>query len=277
MFIVPAVLLFVGFLTVPLIYSAGISLFRWTGMSDATFVGLANYSRLMTDRVFWLSMKATGLYALMVIPATTVASLMAAIFVNQALRGTSIFKSLIFIPVITSSVVIGVVWSFIYQGGEVGLLNVILRMIGLPGHIWMGDVDTALPAIALIGVWSRFGWFSVLFLAGLQDIPVEQREAAAIDGASDRQIFWHVTLPLLRPTIALVIVLAAIQSFQVFDIVFIMTEGGPYYTTHVLGYYIWTEAFRGLRMGYASAMSYMLFAMIMIITAIQLRILRPKT
>ena len=265
------------FLAIPLVYSAGISLYRWTGMSDATFMGLANYGRLLTDRVFWLSMKATVLYALMFIPMTTLASLLAAIFVNQGLRGTNIFKSLIFIPVITSSVVIAVVWNFIYQGGDVGLLNAILRFVGLPGHIWMGDMLTALPAIAVIGVWSRFGWFSVLFLAGLQDVPVEQREAAEIDGASEWQVFWHVTLPLLRPTIALVMVLAAIQSFQVFDVVFIMTEGGPYYSTHVLGYYIWTEAFRGLRMGYASAMSYVLFGSIMIITLIQLRILRPAT
>ncbi len=277
LFVVPAVLLFLMFLAIPLVYSAGISLFRWTGMSDATFMGLANYGRLLTDRVFWLSMKATVLYALMFIPMTTLASLLAAIFVNQGLRGTNIFKSLIFIPVITSSVVIAVVWNFIYQGGDVGLLNAILRFVGLPGHIWMGDMLTALPAIAVIGVWSRFGWFSVLFLAGLQDVPVEQREAAEIDGASEWQVFWHVTLPLLRPTIALVMVLAAIQSFQVFDVVFIMTEGGPYYSTHVLGYYIWTEAFRGLRMGYASAMSYVLFGSIMIITLIQLRILRPAT
>lgn len=277
LFVVPALVLFLTFLAIPLVYSAGISLFRWTGMSEATFMGLENYRRLLTDNVFWLSMKATVLYALMVIPVTTLASLVAAIFVNQGLRGTNVFKSLIFIPVITSSVVIAVVWSFIYQGGDVGLLNAVLRFVGLPGHVWMGDMLTALPAIAVIGVWHRFGWFSVLFLAGLQDIPIEQREAAEIDGASQWQVFWHVTLPLLRPTIALVMVLGAIQSFQVFDVVFIMTEGGPYYSTHVLGYYIWTEAFRGLRMGYASAMSYILFGSIMIITLIQLRILRPAT
>jgi ABC-type sugar transport system permease subunit len=270
------VILYLAFLGLPVLYAFYISFQRWGGMDIPVFVGLDNYQRLLADEVFWTALRNSFLYALMSVPSLTVMSLVTAVLVNQALPLRNLFKSLTFVPVIMASTVVGVVWLFIYQP-DVGLLNDVLRLAGLSGHLWLGDTLTALPSLAAVGIWQRFGWFSVLFLAGLQDVPVEQQEAAAIDGASSGQIFWHVTLPLLRPTVALVSILAAIGSFQVFDMVFVMTGGGPAYATETLSFYIYNQAFQALNMGFATSMSFVLFGLVFILTLVQFRILRPAT
>jgi multiple sugar transport system permease protein len=208
------------------------------------------------------------------VPGIAAVSLLAAALLDRKIRGRALFKALVFVPVITPSTIVGVVWVFVYHP-ELGLLNTTLRQLGLPTSLWLGSQHLALPALVAVSIWQRFGWFMILFLAGLQDIPQEIKEAAAVDGATSRQSFFHITLPLLRPTMLLVTVLAAISAFQVFDLIFVMTEGGPAYATETLSYYIYVKAFRNFDMGYAAAMSYALFAILLLLTLIQMRIMRP--
>jgi multiple sugar transport system permease protein len=237
-------------------------------------LGLDNYRRIFDDDIFYRSLRNTIVFTVLFVPLVTVISLGTAVLLNQGIRAKGIFKALIFIPVITPSVVVGVVWTYVYQP-DLGLLNELLRNLHLPTSLWLGSQQLALPALVAVTIWQRFGWFMILFLAGLQDIPVELKEAAALDGASSRQSFLHVTVPLLRPTVVLVTVLAAISAFQVFDLVFIMTEGGPAYATQTLSYYIYTKAFRNFDMGYAAAMSYVLFVVLLVLTLFQMKVLRP--
>lgn len=273
-FVLPSLALFVAFLAAPLLYSLYISFNEWSMMRDPVWLGLDNYRRLLDDDIFLRSLRNSITFTILFVPAVTILSLFAAVLLNQPIGGKSLFKALVFIPVITPSIIVGVVWTYIYQP-DLGLLNWFLSELHLPTKLWLGDSQTALPALVAVTLWQRFGWFMILFLAGLQDIPVELREAAALDGASPRQSFFHVTLPLLRPTIVLVTVLGAISAFQVFDLIFVMTEGGPAYATQTLSYYIYTKAFRNFDMGYAAAMSYSLFAILVVLTMIQMRLLRP--
>jgi ABC-type sugar transport system permease subunit len=245
-------------------------------MRSPTWIGLDNYERILHDDIFWRSLRNTALFTILFVPAVTVLSLASAALLNQSIGAKPLFKALIFIPIITPSVVVGVVWTYAFQP-ELGLINELLRLMHLPTSLWLGSQDVALPALVLVTIWQRFGWFMILFLAGLQDIPVEVKEAATIDGATPFRSFMDITLPLLRPTLILVTVLAAIGAFQVFDLIFVMTEGGPAYATQTLSYYIYTKAFRSFDMGYAAAMSYVLFVVLLLLTLLQMRILRPST
>jgi multiple sugar transport system permease protein len=273
-FVLPSIVLFVAFLAAPLVYSFYISFNKWSMLKDPVWLGLDNCRRIFHDDIFFRSLRNTIIFTVLFVPLVTVTSLATAVLLKQGIRARGIFKALIFIPVITPSVVVGVVWTYVYQP-DLGLLNEMLRNLHLPTSPWLGSQQLALPALVAVTIWQRFGWFMILFLAGLQDIPIEVKEAAALDGASPRQSFLHVTVPLLRPTVVLVTVLAAISAFQVFDLVFIMTEGGPAYATQTLSYYIYTKAFRNFDMGYAAAMSYVLFVVLLVLTLFQMKVLRP--
>jgi ABC-type sugar transport system permease subunit len=275
-FLIPSVLLFIAFLALPLLYSLYISFNKWSMLRDPLWIGLDNYRRVIEDDIFWRSLRNTLVFTLLFVPTVTILSMVTAAMLNQRIRGSSFLKALVFIPVITPSIVVAVVWKYAYQP-ELGLINQFLESVGLPTSLWLGSTSMALPALVIVTVWQRFGWFMILFLAGLQDIPEEIKEAAKLDGASPFRSFMDITLPLLRPTLVLVTVLAAIGAFQVFDLVFVMTEGGPAYATQTLSYYIYTKAFRSLDMGYAAAMSYVLFVIILIMTLVQMRLLRPAT
>jgi ABC-type sugar transport system permease subunit len=275
-FLTPSVLLFLAFLAAPLLYSLYISFNQWSMMRSPVWIGLENYQRILHDDIFWKSLRNTVVFTALFVPLVTILSLGSAALLNQSIGAKPLFKALIFIPIITPSVVVGVVWTYAFQP-ELGLINELLRSLNLPTSLWLGSSQVALPALVLVTIWQRFGWFMILFLAGLQDIPVEVKEAATIDGASPFRSFIDITLPLLRPTIILVTVLAAIGAFQVFDLIFVMTEGGPAYATQTLSYYIYTNAFRSFDMGYAAAMSYVLFIALLIMTLVQMKILRPTT
>lgn len=275
-FLAPSVLLFVAFLAAPLLYALYISFNQWSMLKSPTWIGLDNYRRILHDDIFWKSLRNTVVFTALFVPSVTILSLASAALLDQRIGAKSLFKALIFIPIITPSVVVGVVWTYAFQP-ELGLINQVLRSLHLPTSLWLGSPQLALPALVIVTIWQRFGWFMILFLAGLQDIPVEVKEAAKIDGASPFQSFVGITLPLLRPTLVLVTVLAAIGAFQVFDLVFVMTEGGPAYATQTLSYYIYTKAFRSFDMGYAAAMSYVLFIALLILTLLQMKLLRSTT
>ncbi|NPV08525.1 MAG: sugar ABC transporter permease [Anaerolineae bacterium] len=271
----PALLLFVLFLGLQVAFAFYVTFNHWTTMRPPEWAGLANYRRIFSDKLFWNALRVTVFFSLMYVPSVVVAGLTSAVLLNRRISGQFIFKALAFIPVLSAWIIVGVVWFFIYHPDH-GIVNAVLRMLGLPTVAWLGNRTTALPALAVVGLWKNFGWYAVLFLAGLQDIPVDLHEAAAIDGASVWKTFSHVTLPLLRPTMALVTILAAIGAFQVFDLVFVMTDGGPVYATQTFSYYIYLQAFKSFKMGYAATMSFVLFAIILVLTIIQLRILRPS-
>lgn len=275
-FLTPSMLLFVVFLAAPLLYALYISFNQWSMLRSPTWIGLDNYQRILHDDIFWKSLRNTAVFTALFVPAVTILSLASAALLNQSIRAKPLFKALIFIPIITPSVVVGVVWTYAFQP-ELGLINQMLRSFSLPTSLWLGSPSMALPALVLVTIWQRFGWFMILFLAGLQDIPIEVKEAAKIDGASSFRSFMDITLPLLRPTVVLVTVLAAIGAFQVFDLIFVMTEGGPAYATQTLSYYIYTKAFRSFDMGYAAAMSYVLFIALLIMTLLQMKLLKPTT
>ena len=274
-FVLPSFVLFAAFLAGPLLYSLYISFHKWSMLRHPVWLGLANYRQILHDHVFWISLKNTLEFSGLFVPSVTILALLSAVVLDQKIRGRALFKALVFVPVITPSTIVGVVWVFAYQP-DLGLLNEVLRWLHLPTSLWLGSATIALPALVIVTVWQRFGWFMILFLAGIQDIPVEIKEAAAIDGATPRQSFFHISLPLLRPTIVLVTVLAAISGFQVFDLVFVMTEGGPAYATQTLSYYIYVKAFRNFDMGYAAAMSYALFLILLVLTVVQMRLMRSK-
>jgi multiple sugar transport system permease protein len=276
LFVVPSLILFLAFLGLPVFYSLYISFHEWSLMGSPTWLGLENYRGVFGDDIFLNALGNTAFYTVLFVPGVTVLSLLTAVLVNERVRGQSIYKALVFIPVITPSIIVGVVWIYLFQP-ERGLVNQTLASVGLPTSLWLGSQVVALPALVIVSIWQRFGWFMILFLAGLQDIPTEIKEAAAVDGASPRQSFFHITLPLLRPTVLLVTVLAAISAFQVFDLVFVMTQGGPARATETLSYYIYTRAFRSFDLGYAAAMSYVLFVLLLVMTLIQFRLMRPAT
>ncbi len=275
LFMLPSILLFAAFLAGPVAYALYISFNEWTILKPPIWQGLGNYRRLIHDDLFFTSLRNTIVYTLMYVPMILILALAAALAVNRPMRGQSIFKALIFIPAITPSIVVGAVWLYIYDG-NLGLLNAALRELGRDPIIWLGDRDYAMLALVIASVWQRFGWFMILFLAGLQDVPADLKEAARLDGASTRQLFQHVTWPLLRPTLTLVTILAVIGAFQVFDLVYVMTGGGPAYATHTLSFYIYAKAFTSLEMGYAAAMSYVFFLIIFLLTLGQLRFFRSR-
>jgi multiple sugar transport system permease protein len=207
----------------------------------------------------------------MSVPAGTVISLILANILNQKIRGTTFYRTAYFLPVVSSSIAVALVWAWVFNP-DFGLVNEILSTFGLPRLKWLASSTWALPAIVIVSVWRGLGPSTVIFLAGLQGIPEELYDAAKIDGANARQLFRHITIPMLSPTTFFVIVVSIIGSFQVFDLVFMMTQGGPGRATLVLVYYIYQHAFRWFGMGYAASIAFVLFIVIFVLTLIQLRL-----
>jgi multiple sugar transport system permease protein len=275
-FIAPdAIGLFV-FVAIPILGAAWISLTDWQGLSDPNFVGLSNYQDAFHDAQFFDSLKVTGLYVGAFVPSLFCISLGLAILVNQKLRGTTLFRGAYFMPVMLSLVVASVIWSFIFEE-RAGLLNQALAAVGAPKQPWLGSTRLALGSVVVVALWQAVGYSMVIFLAGLQDIPQDFYDAAKVDGASGLQRFWRITLPLLKPTSLFVLVITFIGSFQVFDPVFILTRGGPASATSATVFYIYENAFQFFRIGYASALAILLFAVIFVFTLIQLRLFRTET
>jgi len=275
-FIAPNFLAFLIFVAGPVVAGLFISFSEWDLLSPPKWVALQNYVDLLTnDRLFWLSLGHTIYYALLTVPAGIVISLALALLLNQGLFGTRVYRTLFFIPVVASSIAVALVWKWFYNG-EFGVLNWLLSWFRIPPQNWLTNSQLAMPAIALTVIWKTMGYNMVIFLAGLQDVPQSLLEAAAIDGANSRQRFWSVTLPLLRPQLFFVLVVSLIGAFQAFDMVYVMTAGGPGNATLVYNYYIWQNAFQFFKMGYASAMAYILFLLIFVITLFQVRYLGKR-
>jgi len=271
-FVSPSLILLLIFSAAPLLFAFYLSFHGWNLLEPAKpFVGLRHYVELAGDGLFWNAAKNTAVYSLYV-PATMVCALAVAILLNRSIKGVALLRAVFFLPYITSFVAISIVWQWMYDP-DFGVFNWALGLVGLGPFPWLNSPSTALLALIIMAVWIHIGFQMVIFLAGLQAIPNEFYEAAMIDGAGPWRRFWNITLPMLRPTTFFVLVTSIIGSFQVFTFVYVMTEGGPLHATDVIVYHIYQNAWQFLRMGYASAMSWILFAVILAITLLQFRLL----
>lgn len=273
-FVSPNFLLLGVFVFWPILYSLRLSFFKWNMIAPRqTFIGLDNYRALFSDPVFWKSTSNTLVLALASVSLTLCISLILAVRLNSGARGSSVYRAIIFSPTFTTSVAVAMVWSWIFEP-TYGLLKVFLEPLGIASPHWLLDVDYSLPAVIIVLVWSGLGYNMVIFLAGLKNIPREIYEAARVDGVNAWQNFRHITFPLLSPTTFFLTITSFIGALKAFDIVSIMTDGGPLNSSNVLVLYLYQNAFQWFRAGYASALALLLFVFIMAVTLVQNRLSR---
>lgn len=264
----PNVLGFGVFLGIPILASLVLSLFRVDGFGSYEFIGLANYGRMLSDPLFGQSLLVTAVYVLVMVPGVFVVSLGLALLIRRPLPFQGLLRAAFFLPHVVSLVVIGLVWRYLLVD-KVGLVNQVLAPLGLDGISWLGDSTYALPTILVVSIWFYMGYYMIIFLAGLNDIPSEYYEAARVDGASAIGTFRHITWPLLKPTSFFVLVVstvAAVSGSQAFDLIFVMTQGGPANATSLGMFYIYQQAFQFNNYGYAAAMAATVVLFLVIVT-----------
>ncbi len=263
-FVLPALIGTFIFIIIPIFCSFGLSFTEWDLLNEIKFVGLDNYKSIFTEPVFFKILINTLVYAISATVFAVIIPLVIASILNTKLRGAEWFKTIYFIPFITPAVVIAIVWSWIFDP-NIGAINSLLRI-----HLnWLFDTHLAMPVLIFISVWKLIGYNIVLFLTGFSTINQNIYEAAKIDGAGANQTFWNITLPLLKPTTYFVTLVTAISSFQVFDLIYVMTEGGPQDSTNVIVYSIYKYAFEYFDIGKSCALAYILFFIILILTILQ--------
>ena len=269
-FIAPALIGTFVFIIIPVICSFGLSFTRWDLLNPIEFVGLDNYTGIFTEPLFYKILLNTIVFALSTSVFGVIIPLVLATILNTKIRGSEFYKTAYFLPFITPMIVIGIIWEWIFDPNIV-LLNKFLQL-----HInWLYDPHFAMPALILVSVWKLIGYNMVIFLSALSGISQSMFEAAKIDGANEFQTFKNVTIPLLSPTIFFVVIITAISSFQIFDLIYLMTQGGPLDSTNVLVYAIYKNAFEYFNIGKASAIAYVLFVIILVLTLAQWK-LRKK-
>lgn len=263
-FLLPALLGTLIFIVIPVICSFGLSFVQWDLLNPIKFVGFENYREIFHDGLFYKILGNTIVFALSTSFFGVIIPLILASILNTKIRGSEFFKGAYFLPFITPMVVVGVVWAWIFDP-NIGLLNQMLHL-----HLnWLYDSKLAMPALIMVSVWKLIGYNMIIFLSSLSAISQSLFEAAKIDGANSFQIFKNVTIPMLSPTIFFVVIITAISSFQVFDLIYLMTQGGPFDSTNVLVYAIYKNAFEYFNVGKASAIAYVLFVIILVLTLIQ--------
>lgn len=265
-------LLFVGF---PVIFSVVLTFHHWNIIAPMQFAGLANYYHLLHDRLFWKALANTFSFLLIHIPLQVVVALALAYFLNQRLVLRGFFRAVFFLPVVISGVVVTMLWQQLF-GLETGLLNQLLVALGAARVEWLSDPSIAMRSIAVMATWKNVGLYVVLFLVGLQTVPQSQYEAASIDGASEWQQFWHITLPAINPTLFMVVVLSTIGGFSLFIEPYIMTDGGPLNSTLSAMLYIYRQAFEYYHMGYSATLGLFFALLIVTIVVIQKRYIENK-
>ncbi len=271
LFLLPNLVGFLIFTLIPIVCSMGLSFMEWDSANPMVFVGFENFKRLWTDDTFKISLWNTVYYSVFTVPLTMAAALGLAIILNQKMKGINIFRTIFFFPHVASLVAIAVVWNLLFHP-TLGPVNNILKFLGIanpPG--WTSSVDWAMPVIIIVSIWKSMGYYMILYLSGLQAIPRELYEAAKVDGANSFQRFKSITLPMLTPTTFFVSIMLTIACFKVFDLVSVMTNGGPGRATNVLVFNIYNTAFINYEFGYASAISMILFIIVLAITIVQFR------
>ncbi len=272
-FYIAIALWLIGFLLFtggPILFSLGMSFTNWTGLTNREWVGLVNYEKLfLGDRLFWIVLKNTFYYSFASVFLGTIGALAAAVLMNQKVPGIAVFLTLYYLPSVTSGVAIAIMFLWLFNP-QVGLINYLLSLVGIKGPGWLASQQWAMPALILMSLWG-IGANMIILLAGLQGIPEHLYEAARIDGANKWHEFRHVTLPMLSPVLFYVVVISIIGSFQIFDNVYVMTRGGPGTATLVYVMHLYQNAFEYQKMGYASAMAWILFLIILGLTWLQFR------
>ena len=263
-FILPAILGIFIFIVIPILFSFGLSFAKWDLLNPIEFIGFDNYKLIFSEPLFYKILINTVAFALSVSILGVIIPLVLASIINSKIRGSEFFKSAYFLPFITPMVVIGIVWAWIFDP-NIGFLSQLLHI----NINWLYDAKFALPALIIVNVWKLIGYNMIIFLSGFSNISQSLFESAKIDGATPIQIFKNITGPLLSPTIFFVVIITAISSFQVFDLIYLMTEGGPFDSTNVLVYAIYKNAFEYFNVGKASAIAYVLFVIILVLTLIQ--------
>ncbi|MGQ9552682.1 MAG: carbohydrate ABC transporter permease [Anaerolineae bacterium] len=273
-FLIVNIVVFVVFNLVPWISMFEMSVYETDLLSTREFVGVGNYAKLLQDELLGKALKNTFIYVIMYVPAVAAISLFAAILVNRKLFGVRAFRALYFLPNVTSIAVLSLIFRRFLSPRPDGPINYLLGLVGIPPQKFLVSVSQALPSLVSIGLWESFGYYMLIWLAGLQGIPAELHEAALVDGASSWRLHRYITLPMLRPTAAFIIVVSTIGAMQVFGSIYIITGGGPVYATTTVVYHIYQQAFNFGRFGYSSTISIFLFIIILAITYLQGRYLR---
>lgn len=269
-FILPQLISLVCLGMIPIVIAFVLSFFDWNGFSSPVFTGFQNFKAVFTDPDTAIAIKNTLLYSVIYVPCSIVLSLGLAILLNKA-WGKMFYRAVFFLPQIVTSVGIAVVWSWIYQP-QFGILNMILKFFGIQGKEWLRDPSTAMGAVIVMSIWWGLGYNIVLFLAGLQNVPRTYVDAAKIDGANERQVFFNITVPLISPTTLLVTITTMINAFQVFDQMFLLTSGGPAKKTYTMAIHIYQTAFKSYELGKASTAALLLFFVVVAVSVIQFKL-----
>jgi len=275
LFIAPAMGIFCVFTLLPVAIALYLSLTNYDVFTRSDWVGLTNYQDVFDDELFWRALVNTTTYTAWTIPLSMGIGLGLALLLNQKLRGLGIYRTIYYVPVVTSMVAVAMIWMQLFDP-LYGVISNALESVGIKGIDWLGDPDLAMPSVIVVSVWKIIGWNMLIYLAGLQGIPDYLKEAAAIDGANRWQSLFKITLPLLQPTTFFIFVTSLIGAFQVFDQVYVMTRGGPANATTTLVNQIYNAAFREFHMGYAAAMSFILFGIILLVSLLSTRAIRGE-
>ena len=254
----------------PVLIAFVLSMFDWNGLREPIFVGLENFRDVFQADDTAIALRNTVVYTIIYVPCNIVLSLLLAILLNKA-AGKLFYRAVFFLPQIVTSVAVAVIWSWICQP-QYGILNMLLQWLGLEGHSWLRETDTAMGAVIAMSIWWGLGYNTVLFLAALQNVPKSYVEAARIDGAGTFQVFCKITLPMVSPTTLLVTITSLINSFQVFDQCYLLTSGGPAKRTYTMAIYIYETAFKQYKLGRASAISLIMFFIIVAISIVQFKL-----
>jgi len=270
-FLVPYLVIFSIFRFIPSVGGLVVSFFKWSLGGDPKFVGIDNYVNLAQDGSFYTSIRNTLSFFVLTVPVLVVASLLLAMLLNQKLAGRRVMRTISIIPYVLIPSIVGIMWNWMFDN-NFGLLNYYIKKLGGSPVFWLTDERFALIAVSIVVVWTYIGYDMILFLAGLQGIPKETYEAAEVDGASTLQVFWHITLPLLKPVTMMVSTLTLVNVVQLFDQIYVMTNGGPGTSTLTMVQYMYTSAFTNYELGYGSAIEVVILVLLMVLITVQNRI-----
>ena len=276
-FLIPILIHFFVFQVYPFLLSFYLTFMDWKVIGDPEFVGLKHWQYFLTDKLAWKALWNTVMFSVYYILPTMALGLILALIINSGVKSARFFKGVFFLPVVTSFVIIAGIWGWLFRGTDAGLINYLISFVGIEPQLFLSNSSQALAVLAGLSIFKVGGSTMIYYFAGLQSIDKQLYEAARIDGASAMEIFWKVTFPLLRPIHFYVAITTTIGSFQIFDSAYLLTGGGPNYSTTTIVYYLYEQGFTGLNLSYAAVLSYVLFAIILVISLIQRKYLGQES